>query len=181
MLVIEVGSDDEFFDEETEEFLSGSKRKLRFEHSLFTISKWESKWKIPFLSAKEKTEEQAYDYIRCMALDDVDDLFPMLSMENLQLINDYIKDPCTATTVNDRSPKRRSEQGILTAEVIYVEMFMRQFPIECEHWHLNRLLMALQVWDAFNSGPNNKMSKKQTAAYYRQQNAANRARYHTKG
>lgn len=178
MLVINIPNGDELYDEDTGEFIPPSSVSVRFEHSLFTVSKWEEKWHIPFLTKKKKTDEQVLDYIRCMAIDGIDDdLLTKLTESNLKEINDYISDKATATTV--RSRKRPGKTPIMTAEVIYVQMFTRQIPMECEHWHLNKLLMLLQTWDAMNS--NDKMSKKETAEYYRKQNAINRAHYHTKG
>lgn len=180
MLVINIPEGDELYDETTGEFLPGSSVPVRLEHSLFTISKWEEKWHVPFLTNKPKTDEQTLDYIRCMAIDGIDDrLLANLSEANVKAIDDYIGDPATATTVNEHQKQKHSSQ-IMTSEVLYIQMFSRQIPIECEHWHINRLLMMLRAWDALNS-PQKKMSKKQTAAWYKEQNARNRAKYHTKG
>ena len=39
----------EFYDEEKEEFITTTGRKIQMEHSLVSISKWESKWHRPFM------------------------------------------------------------------------------------------------------------------------------------
>ena len=58
----------EFFDEVNSEFISVSGTTLQLEHSLLSISKWESKWKKPFLTKEQKTKEELLDYIRCMTI-----------------------------------------------------------------------------------------------------------------
>ena len=59
----------EAFDESTNEFIYIKEQTLCFEHSLVSLSKWESKWCKPFLSnIKEKTVEEALDYFRCMCI-----------------------------------------------------------------------------------------------------------------
>ena len=44
----------EFFNEKTEEFIEGKEQKLCLEHSLVSISKWESKWLKPYFDDKNK-------------------------------------------------------------------------------------------------------------------------------
>ena len=58
----------ELWDEANEVFISVKEQTLQLEHSLVSLSKWESKWCVPFFSKKEKTYEQTIDYIRCMTL-----------------------------------------------------------------------------------------------------------------
>lgn len=184
MLELVVHYGEELYDEEKEQFVPSSSLTVRFEHSLFTISKWEERWHVPFLDVKEKTEEQMIDYIRCMVIEPErlpDDFVYSLTSEQVTKINDYISDEATATTVHTFSPSR-SRQQIFTSEVLYVQMFARKIPMDCEHWHLNRLLMLLRVWDIYNADPNSsKMSKKQAAALYAQQNAKRRQQMHSKG
>lgn len=181
MLVLHVNaSGDEVYDEETGEFKPGSSVPLRLEHSLYTISKWEEKWKKPFLSDDEKTEDEMVDYIRCMAIDDVpDSLLNQLTQEDVKAIGKYISDDATATTINDHThPGPRKH--IITSEVIYYWMFSRQIPMECEHWHLNRLITLMRVWDAY-SGSQKKMSRKDTASMYARENARRKAMMKSKG
>ena len=58
----------ELFDEENDEFLYTKEQTLVLEHSLVSISKWETKWKKPYLSETPKSDEEALDYIRCMTI-----------------------------------------------------------------------------------------------------------------
>ena len=76
--------DVEFYDEEKNEFSYIKGRTLRLEHSLISISKWESKWCKPFLEKNEKTNEEIIDYIKCMTLNEVpDEVYKTLSKQNI--------------------------------------------------------------------------------------------------
>lgn len=79
----------ELFNSETQTFSYSEPVVLELEHSLVSLSKWESKWNLPFLGRDEKTDEQIIDYIRLMAQNEVDDsVFRRLSNENYEAIND---------------------------------------------------------------------------------------------
>lgn len=154
---------------------------LRLEHSLISISLWESKWKVPFLSDKEKTLEQTVDYIRCMALDEIDDLslLDRVVPSHIKQVELYINDKMSATTITRRGPQRASKE-IVTSEVIYFWMIQAGIPFECDKWHLNRLLKLIEVCNA-KSGPAQKMGKKEQMAQQRALNAARCAKYKTRG
>ena len=64
MLRITILISPEGWDAENEEFVKPKTQTLQLEHSLVSLSKWESKWHKPFYSKKEKTEEEMLDYIR---------------------------------------------------------------------------------------------------------------------
>ena len=81
----------EFFDENAIDkdnphgkFVYSKPQELTLEHSLISISKWESKWHKPFLDEKhQKTDEEFIDYVRCMCLTNVpDDAFENISEKN---------------------------------------------------------------------------------------------------
>ena len=48
----------EFWDEIREEFVYKKEQTLQLEHSLVSLSKWESKWNKAFLGKQEKTDEE---------------------------------------------------------------------------------------------------------------------------
>lgn len=154
---------------------------LTLEHSLMSIARWEAKWHIPYLNNKKKTRTQELDYIRCMAVGNVKNeyAFYVLSPENLKKINDYIEDPMTATTFAIVK-KDTNKREVVTAETLYYLMIAYNIPMECQKWHLNRLLTLIKVCELKN-GPKKKMSKQETAQWYAAQNAARRAKYNTKG
>lgn len=171
----------EMFDEKTEEFYYTKETVLQLEHSLVSISKWESKWHKPFLGKDEnRTTEQIIDYIRCMTLTQhvKPEVYYCLTNENISEINKYIDDPMTATTINSRDNRRSCE--IITNELIYYWMITCQIPIKCEKWHINRLLMLIQVCNEKNK-PGKKMSRKDQMAQQRALNAARRAKTGSKG
>lgn len=168
----------EFYDEKSGRFMNVEKEhKIVLEHSLVSISKWESKWHVPFLSDKSKTLEQSIDYIKCMTLtQNVDPLvYLCLTNDNFKEINEYIENPMTASSVTDRGGKKSRE--IVTSELIYYWMIANEVPMECQKWHLNRLLMLIRICSAKNQ-PNKKMSK---GEIMRQNHALNQARRKASG
>ena len=51
MLTIQIPGE-EYWDADREEFICRKATTLALEHSLLSLSKWESKWHVPFLDAK---------------------------------------------------------------------------------------------------------------------------------
>lgn len=181
MLSINIGQI-ELFNEQTNEFFYLKPIVLKLEHSLISISKWEAKWHKPF-SNSQKTDEEMRDYIRCMTLNG--DLHPAyyssLSREDITNIENYINDEMTATTFHTNGQQKRGapSRKFITSEVIYYWMIVLNIPFECEKWHLNRLLTLIRVCNV-ESSPK-KMTKKETAAYYKALNAENRKKFSSKG
>lgn len=173
--------ENEFYDEQLEEFVYTKPIDLRLEHSLVSLSKWESKWKVPFLSAKNLTREQSLSYIECMTMNqNVDPLvYQSLTNSDIQKVNEYIDDPQTATTFReDKSAAPNRE--IVTSELIYFWMAQYNIPFECQKWHLNRLLTLIRIASIKNATPK-KMSKREIFSRNRSLNAARRAAMGSKG
>lgn len=173
----------EVFDDDKQEFVTVRKSQiLRLEHSLISISKWESKWHKPFLSKIEKTDEEIFDYIRCMTLDqNIDpDIYNYLSPENVKQINEYIEDSMTATTFPEDKSSKKNNNELVTSELIYYWMVTLNIPKECEKWHVNRLLTLIRVCNVKNAPPK-KMSRREAMAHNRAVNAANRKRFNSRG
>lgn len=171
----------EMYDEAKDEFIYTKECVLTLEHSLLSVSKWESKWHKPFLSQKEKTLEETYDYIRCMSLSsNVDpNIIKYIDRLNLKKINDYIEDPMTATTISKRNSKPSRE--VITNELIYYWMTALNIPFDpCQKWHLNRLLMLIEVASIKNQ-PSKKMPKGEILKRNASLNAARRAARGTTG
>ena len=171
----------ELYDENREEFISTKEQTLQLEHSLVSLSKWESKWHKPFLSKQEKSHEETIDYIRCMTLtQNVDpNVYNYLTNENIKQINDYIDDPMTATTFSD-DKKGKPSREIVTAEVIYYWMIALNIPDKYEKWHLNKLLTLIKVCNLKNQ-PAKKMSKREIMSRNAAINAARRQQMNSKG
>ena len=171
----------EQWDEVNQEFITSNRQILRLEHSLVSLSKWESKWKKPFLSNKEKTYEETIDYIKCMTLtQNVNDtVYNLLDKDNIEKINKYIGDPMTATTFKE-DPNKKGGREIITSELIYYWMISLNIPFECQKWHLNRLLTLIKVCGIKNQPPK-KMSKKDVMSRNAALNAARKAKLNTRG
>lgn len=171
----------EIYNEKTNEFIPIKEQTLQLEHSLVSLSKWESKWCKPFISTKDKTDEETIDYVRCMTMtQNVNpNVYLGLSSENIKQVNDYIAAPMTATTIHDRSPGRVNKETI-TSEILYYRMLEFGIPFECQKWHLNRLITLIKVCDIKN-GPQQKMPMSEVMRQQAAINAANRKRFNSKG
>jgi hypothetical protein len=170
----------EAYDEALGKFVEGNYVVLELEHSLASVSKWESKWEIPFLHSDKKTNEQVLDYIRMMYSGAVfpEELVQHLTKQNYDDINDYINAKMTATTF--REIKKPASKEIVTTELIYYWMISLGIPFECESWHLNKLLTLIKVCNIKNQKPT-KMSRQEAVAQQRSLNAERRKAMGSKG
>lgn len=170
------------WDERNEKFVKTKEQTLQLEHSLVSLSKWESKWCKAFLGKSAKTDEEILDYIKCMTItQNVDpEVYNSLTDENIRRINKYIEAPMTAT----RFPKTENEKTsreVATNELIYYWMITLNIPFECQKWHLNRLLTLIRVCSMKNAPRRKKGSNRNTAADYASMNAARRKKLGTRG
>lgn len=172
---------EEMFDEATDTFIRTAPVKLQLEHSLFALSKWESFFKKPFLSNRDKPSEEIFGYIEAMnqTPDVAPEVFSRLSPEHINKVNDYINDPLTATTFAN-TPGTKRNTDIITAELIYYWMIAFTIPPECQYWHLNRLLALIQVCNIKNSKPK-KMSRAEAGAKQRELNEQRKREFGTTG
>ena len=174
--------DVEYWDEQKEEFITKAGRIIQLEHSLVSISKWESKWRKAFLGKKEKTDEETIDYIKCMTLTpNVDsEVYSNLSSDNLAKVREYINAPMTATCLPEDKPSRASKETV-TSELIYYWMIAQNIPVEFETWHINRLITLIKVCSLKNKPTKKRGSAKDTARRYAEMNAARRKQLNSKG
>lgn len=171
----------ELWDEVNQVFINTKEQTLQLEHSLVSLSKWESKWCKPFFSKQEKTFEETVDYIRCMALNKhlPPDTYKYLTSQNIKDINAYIDAPMTATWFSkDKSGPGSREQ--ITSELIYYWMITLNIPFECQKWHLNRLLTLIRVCSIKNQ-PAKKMSRREIMSRNAALNAARRRQLSSNG
>jgi hypothetical protein len=170
----------EVFDDTTNTFDTAKGYVLMLEHSLVSVSKWESKWCVPFLSKREKSVEEVLDYVKCMTLtQNVDDnAYLRLTQENFDSIKAYIDAPMTATTI--KSERHKANREIITSEIIYYWMVALNIPFECQKWHLNRLLMLVNVC-SIKQQPPKKMRGKSLASRNSALNAKRRAAANSSG
>jgi hypothetical protein len=157
----------DLWDESRGEFISIREHKLTLEHSLVSLTKYESNWHTPFLSPEEKTQEQVMDYIRCMVMgDDYDDNFIYaLTPQDLKKIETYIATDQTASTIpEEKNSKEPKSNELMTSELIYY--YLGQ--IQCltptiENWHLSRTLTLIRV-ASWKQKPEKELNKKEALA-----------------
>jgi len=175
----------EYFDDSKQEFIYCKEQTLYLEHSLISISKWESKWKKPFLETKDRTLEESIDYVRCMTVNtNVNpDAYRGLTQEIFTKVGQYINDTMTATWFNNRQQTGKGKGGkpqVVTSELIYYWMIAYEIPFECQKWHLNRLLTLIRICEIKNT-PSKKMSKRDILSSNKALNESRRKAHGTRG
>jgi len=179
----------ELYNEQENKFYSVDETTLVLEHSLIAISKWEARFKKPFLKEGAiSTPDELIFYIKCMTItpQKVDDhVYELITQEQMDEIMQYIADPMTATWFGeDKDPKKKRNKEIMTSEVIYYYMTALQIPVEFQKWHLNRLMTLIRVCSIKNEeqyGEKPKMKKGDLLKRNAALNAQRRAKLHSKG
>lgn len=175
MLQIEIPTR-EYYDEVQNVFITVKGQTLQLEHSLVSISKWESKWNKPFLSKDKKTVEEFLDYVRCMTLtQNVNpEVYKNIDQRIANKITEYIEAPMSATWFNEvKGAPQRPSREVVTSELIYYWMVALQIPFECQKWHFNRLMNLIRICNIKNS-PKKKMSRNEIYSRNAALNAARR-------
>lgn len=175
---------DELWDEEKECFIYQKPVTLHLEHSLISLSKWEAKYKKSFLKTKEKTLEETIYYFKCMTITKnvKDEVYNHFSEENIREINAYINDPMTATCIPETNSKD-TRGDTQTAEVLYYQMLANGIPMECQRWHLNRLITLIRVFNYKNNpeAGKRKVNQKKLLQRNRELNKLQREKYQSNG
>lgn len=172
---------DESYNEETNTFSTVDDVVLDLEHSLISVSKWESEYQKPFLTAQAKPKEEIFGYLKAMVVTpdgDLDALY-RCSQRTVDQIQSYIDSNQSATTFGSM-PERRGPGEIITSELIYYWMIAFNIPFECQHWHLNRLFALIRICNIKQAKPK-KMSRHEIAQRNRELNAQRRAQLGTTG
>lgn len=171
----------EVFDNSKQMFDTEGDVVLDLEHSLVSLSKWESEFEKPFLSTDDKSLNEVIRYIQHMTLTPnvPEEVFHRLSEDNFNAINRYINAKMSATWFNEQPGAPKSRE-VITAELIYYWMTVFNIPFECENWHLNRLFTLIKVCNLKQAKPK-KMSRAEAAARQRELNAQRRSQLGSKG
>ena len=171
----------ECWDESKREFVNIKEQTLQLEHSLVSLSKWESKWHKAFLAKREMSYDEILDYIKCMTITQnvKPEVYSCLTQENIDQIYNYIQNPMTATYFS-KEQNGKSSSEIVTSELIYYWMVALNIPFECQKWHLNRLLTLIKVCNIKNQ-PHKKMNRRDVLSRNHALNAARRKQLNSKG
>lgn len=166
----------EAYDETTKKFVPTTHR-VQLEHSLASMSKWESKFEKPFLGPDDKSDQETLGYIEMMivGVQPPPETFWNLVKNHMDEIQTYISKDMTATRVSEIQKKNGGRRQTITSELIYSWLVAMQIPFETEHWHLNRLIMLVRVISAQNA-PKQKMTAAQRQQLNRQRQAQNKSR-----
>jgi hypothetical protein len=171
----------ESFDDNSQEFTSQGEVVLELEHSLVSLSKWESVHEKPFLGKEAKTPQEIISYVRCMTLSDdiAPEVFDQLNIKHFDEISEYIDAKRSATWFSDQPGTPKSRE-VITSELIYYWMTVFNIPFECERWHLNRLFTLIRICNIKQSKPE-KMSRADMAQRNREMNAMRKQQLGTSG
>lgn len=174
----------QLFDENTQTFLYTNETVLNLEHSLISISKWESIWKKPFFETTEMTRDESISYIKCMSLNKhaPDEVFMSVTDDEIDNVVKYMNDSMTATWFADNKDSTSGKKQIVTSELVYYWMIMFNIPVEFEKWHINRLMTLIRIFIAKNQKKDKKRVSKKD--FYSQRDALNkkrRAAHNSKG
>jgi hypothetical protein len=172
---------DEFYDEASNTFSTVGDVVLELEHSLVSLSKWESEFQKPFLSPGDKTPQEIFSYIQAMILNENFDptVINRLTQENLDKINAYIESKQSATTFG-HMPETTGRGETITSELVYYWLVAFNIPFECQNWHLNRLFALIRICNIKNSKPK-KMSRSEVVQRNRELNAQRKAQLNSTG
>ena len=171
----------EKWDENKLEFVYTKEQNLQLEHSLVSLSKWESKWCKPFYSKDNKTIEETIDYIRCMTITQnvKPEIYENLTNGNINDVLNYINAPMTATWFSGEQTGKQNRE-IITSELIYYWMITLNIPFECQKWHLNRLITLIKVCNIKNT-PSKNLSMNENMSYRAALNKARKKQLNTRG
>jgi len=172
---------EEVYDEETKTFSTQGGEVLSLEHSLVSLSKWESKFKKPFLSGGAKTSEEILEYIRFMINTPgvSPEIFLKFKDEHFTKVQEYIDSSESATTFGVM-PERKARGEVITSELIYFWLVNYNIPWEAQYWHLNRLFALIRICNVKTSKPK-KMPRNDIARQNRELNEQRKAKLGTSG
>lgn len=176
------------WDEEHECFINVKASRVQLEHSLISISKWESIYEKPFpgLNKKELTGEELVQYVKCMMVTpnvDPNLCYLLATTSTVNQIEEYMNRKMTATFFSDEDDKvNKKKKKIITSELVYYWMIAAGIPLECEKWHINRLFTLINICGEENkTGKSKKSDMQYIYARNRKLNEYNRKRFKSKG
>jgi hypothetical protein len=166
MLTINIGAT-QHYDEASNEFVQQGGVSVDLEHSLVSLSKWESKYQIPFLTDAAKTAAQLLDYVRFMVVTPRFDLklLERMTEADWAAVGEYINSSQTATTFGSM-PQKHGPKETITSELVYYWMTAFNIPSEYQYWHLSRLFALIRICNVKQQPPK-KLPRQEVAQRYR--------------
>lgn len=158
--------------------------RLEFEHSLVSLSKWESIHEKPFFAWKkddQRTHDEMVSYFEQMLVEPAGrtDLISKLTPEDHMTLVTYINTSCTATVVREVQNKPGPKENV-TSELVYYWMISLNIPFEAETWHLNRLMTLIRICGVKGGKPQ-KQPASTVASKYRELNEQRKKQMGTSG
>ena len=176
----------EIFLEQTSEFITYPTCKLKMEHSLKSIAKWEGETEKSFFDGETLSEKDFKLYVRCMTINPPEDetVFELLSPKDYEKIGLYMQKAMTGRHFYQPKQKgkkrKRPGQSSMTAGDVYYAMGQYGIPLECENWHFSRLMALIRTFQQ-KGGSGERMTPMQQAKFWDELNSQRRAKMHTKG
>lgn len=171
----------ETYDQKSNTFSEVGGFEVQLEHSLLSLSKWESKFQKPFLSNEKMNTEEVVYYIMCMVVGEeiTKEMATETARQFPEEINTYINSSQSATTFG-KMPQKQINGEVITSELIYYWMVAFTITFETEHWHLNRLFSLIRICNEKNEKPK-KLSRTEIAMRNKELNDKRRAELGTRG
>lgn len=179
--MLEITVSDEYYDNKSKRFVVVPVTKVQLEHSLASLSKWEEKYEVPFLSLEDRSDEQTIYYIECMCLTPnvPPELFERIARKHGEEVHDYLERKHTATYFSEPTKPPRSSE-VITAELVYYWLDELNINWEVQYWNLNKLFTLIKVHNLKNAKPQ-PMNTKEAAARRRAENERRLKQYNTTG
>lgn len=171
----------ESFDEAKNEIVEETVT-IELEHSLASLSKWETIWEVPLLSTNDKTEEMNFSYLECMCLTPnvAPEVFRKLTADQQAEIATMLDRKHSATWFGNEQPQAKSGEAI-TAELIYYWMSSFHIDWEAQYWNLNKLLTLVKVFSVKQDNTPKRTSARNRQSEIARLNAQRRAELGTSG
>lgn len=165
----------EAYDEKDQKFVPTTQR-VQLEHSLVSVSKWESVFEKPFLGPEEKSSDEIVAYIEMMIQGPHPSPEVLLNLikHHLEEIQKYIDRKMSGTRISEVK-KGSGRREVITSELIYSWMVEMNIPFETQNWHLNRLITLIRVI-SLKRTPKQKMTPAERHALNRQRQTKHKSR-----
>lgn len=137
--------DAELFNNITSRFVLIPGGTFNFEHSLYSIAKWEYKYCKPFLvKDKSRTQEEWMYYFECMCTDSKFNT-SLIDTDSATKLFEYINSNHTATRISPSTKKENPNAPYISSELLYANMAQSGVPFDADKWNITRLFALLGI------------------------------------